>query len=58
MQWLIIPLIAVIPVSEALSVVIQIVYFRLTTRCSRRGLLHSRGCCSIFTASTVRHAGV
>lgn len=29
-QWLIIPLIAVIPVSEALSVVIQIVYFRLT----------------------------
>ena len=29
-QWLIIPLIAVIPVSEALSVVIQIVYFKLT----------------------------
>lgn len=29
-QWLIIPLIAIIPVSEALSVVIQIVYFRLT----------------------------
>ncbi len=29
-QWLLIPLIAVIPVSEALSVVLQIIYFRLT----------------------------
>jgi phospho-N-acetylmuramoyl-pentapeptide-transferase len=29
-QWLIIPLIAIIPVSEALSVVIQIIYFKLT----------------------------
>lgn len=29
-QWLIIPLIAVIPVSEALSVIIQVVYFRAT----------------------------
>jgi phospho-N-acetylmuramoyl-pentapeptide-transferase len=29
-QWLIIPLIAIIPVSEALSVVIQVLYFRLT----------------------------
>lgn len=29
-QWLIIPLIAVIPVSEALSVVIQVTYFKLT----------------------------
>lgn len=29
-QWLIIPLIAVIPVSEALSVVIQIIYFKAT----------------------------
>ncbi|HNS36806.1 MAG TPA: phospho-N-acetylmuramoyl-pentapeptide-transferase [Anaerolineaceae bacterium] len=29
-QWLLLPLIAVIPVSEALSDVIQIVYFRLT----------------------------
>lgn len=29
-QWLIIPLIAVIPVSEALSVVIQILYFKIT----------------------------
>jgi phospho-N-acetylmuramoyl-pentapeptide-transferase len=29
-QWLIIPLIAVIPVSEALSVIIQVVYFKLT----------------------------
>lgn len=29
-QWLIIPLIAVIPVSEAMSVVIQIVYFKAT----------------------------
>lgn len=29
-QWLIIPLIAVIPVSEALSVVIQVVYFKIT----------------------------
>ena len=29
-QWLIIPVIAVIPVSEALSVVIQITYFKLT----------------------------
>lgn len=29
-QWLIIPLIAVIPVSEALSVVIQILYFKAT----------------------------
>ncbi len=29
-QWLILPLIAVIPVSEALSVVIQIVYFKLS----------------------------
>jgi phospho-N-acetylmuramoyl-pentapeptide-transferase len=29
-QWLLIPIIAVIPVSEALSVVIQIVYFKLT----------------------------
>lgn len=29
-QWLIIPLLAVIPVSEALSVVIQVLYFRAT----------------------------
>jgi phospho-N-acetylmuramoyl-pentapeptide-transferase len=29
-QWLIIPLIAIIPVSEAVSVVIQIVYFKIT----------------------------
>ncbi len=29
-QWLIIPLIAVIPVSEALSVVIQVIYFKAT----------------------------
>ena len=29
-QWLIIPLIAVIPVSEALSVVIQVLYFKAT----------------------------
>ena len=29
-QWLLLPLIAVIPVSEALSDVIQIIYFRLT----------------------------
>ena len=29
-QWLLIPVIAIIPVSEVLSVVIQIVYFRLT----------------------------
>jgi phospho-N-acetylmuramoyl-pentapeptide-transferase len=29
-QWLLIPLIAVIPVSEALSVVLQIIYFRFT----------------------------
>jgi phospho-N-acetylmuramoyl-pentapeptide-transferase len=29
-QWLIIPLIAVIPVSEAMSVVIQILYYRAT----------------------------
>jgi phospho-N-acetylmuramoyl-pentapeptide-transferase len=29
-RWLLIPIIAIIPVSEALSVVIQIVYFRLT----------------------------
>ena len=29
-QWLIIPLIAIIPVSEALSVVIQVVYFKIT----------------------------
>ena len=29
-QWLIIPLIAVIPVSEAMSVVIQIIYYRAT----------------------------
>ena len=29
-QWVIIPLIAIIPVSEALSVVIQILYFKLT----------------------------
>ncbi|HEX7434276.1 MAG TPA: phospho-N-acetylmuramoyl-pentapeptide-transferase [Anaerolineaceae bacterium] len=29
-QWLLLPLIAIIPVSEALSVVIQIGYFRLT----------------------------
>jgi len=29
-QWLIIPLIAVIPVSEALSVVIQVAYFKVT----------------------------
>ena len=29
-QWLLIPLLAVIPVSEALSVVIQIVYFKIT----------------------------
>jgi phospho-N-acetylmuramoyl-pentapeptide-transferase len=29
-QWLLLPLIAIIPVCEALSVVIQIVYFRVT----------------------------
>jgi phospho-N-acetylmuramoyl-pentapeptide-transferase len=29
-QWLLLPVIAIIPVSEALSVVIQIVYFKLT----------------------------
>lgn len=29
-QWLLLPLIAVIPVSEAVSVVLQIVYFKLT----------------------------
>ena len=29
-QWLIIPLLAIIPVSEALSVVIQVIYFRAT----------------------------
>jgi phospho-N-acetylmuramoyl-pentapeptide-transferase len=29
-QWLIIPLIAIIPVSEALSVVIQVLYFKVT----------------------------
>lgn len=29
-QWLLVPLIAIIPVSEALSVVIQILYFRIT----------------------------
>jgi phospho-N-acetylmuramoyl-pentapeptide-transferase len=29
-QWMIIPLLAVIPVSEALSVVIQVLYFRAT----------------------------
>jgi phospho-N-acetylmuramoyl-pentapeptide-transferase len=29
-QWLIIPLLAVIPVSEALSVVIQVLYFKVT----------------------------
>lgn len=29
-RWLLLPIIAIIPVSEALSVVIQIVYFRLT----------------------------
>ena len=29
-QWMIIPLIAIIPVSEALSVVIQILYFKVT----------------------------
>jgi phospho-N-acetylmuramoyl-pentapeptide-transferase len=29
-QWALLPLIAVIPVSEALSVVIQIAYFKLT----------------------------
>jgi len=29
-QWLLLPLIAIIPVSEAMSVVLQIVYFRLT----------------------------
>ncbi len=29
-QWLLLPLIAVIPVSETLSVVIQIIYFRIT----------------------------
>ena len=29
-QWLIIPLIAIIPVSEALSVVLQVVYFKAT----------------------------
>ena len=29
-QWLIIPLLAIIPVSEALSVVIQVLYFRAT----------------------------
>ncbi|MBI4926296.1 MAG: phospho-N-acetylmuramoyl-pentapeptide-transferase, partial [Anaerolineae bacterium] len=29
-QWLLLPLIAVIPVSEAISVIIQISYFKLT----------------------------
>jgi phospho-N-acetylmuramoyl-pentapeptide-transferase len=29
-QWILLPLIAIIPVSEALSDIIQIVYFKLT----------------------------
>jgi len=29
-QWLLLPIIAIIPVSEALSVVIQILYFKAT----------------------------
>ena len=36
-QWLLIPIIAVIPVSEALSVVLQISYFKLTKRSSGQG---------------------
>jgi phospho-N-acetylmuramoyl-pentapeptide-transferase len=41
-QWLIIPLIAVIPVSEALSVMIQVVYFKLSNgkRIFRMSPLH------------------
>jgi len=41
-QWLIIPLIAVIPVSEALSVVIQVLYFKATngSRFFRMAPLH------------------
>ena len=29
-QWLLLPLIAIIPISELLSVVIQVVYFKIT----------------------------
>jgi phospho-N-acetylmuramoyl-pentapeptide-transferase len=29
-QWLLLPVIAIIPVSETLSVILQIVYFKLT----------------------------
>ncbi len=41
-QWLIIPLIAVIPVSEALSVMIQVIYFKLSNgkRIFRMSPLH------------------
>ena len=41
-QWLLLPLIAIIPVSEAISVVIQIVYFKITKgkRFFKRAPLH------------------
>jgi phospho-N-acetylmuramoyl-pentapeptide-transferase len=31
-QWLLLPVVAIIPVSEALSVMIQVSYFKLTKR--------------------------
>jgi phospho-N-acetylmuramoyl-pentapeptide-transferase len=36
-QWAILPVIAIIPVSEALSVIIQVVYFKLTRRTTGEG---------------------
>ena len=36
-QWAILPLIAVIPVSEALSVIIQVSYFKITKRIYKEG---------------------
>ena len=36
-QWAILPLIAIIPVSEALSVIIQVGYFKLTKRLYKEG---------------------
>ncbi len=36
-QWAILPVIAIIPVSEALSVIIQVAYFKLTKKFSNEG---------------------
>jgi phospho-N-acetylmuramoyl-pentapeptide-transferase len=36
-QWLVLPIVAVIPVAEVLSVILQVLYFKLTRRMTGRG---------------------